>query len=391
MKILLAGGGSGGHVTPLKSIAESLGVLEGQHHKITVLTDRQFYPQTKLIFAGEEEVTIRRIFSGKLRRYGGKSLLWHFVHLPTLGKNLRDIIFLLLGFFQTFWFFLRNKPDVVFAKGGYVCVPIGLVTHLFGVRLIIHDSDTHPGLTNRFLARWAEVIATGAPCKYYSYDKSKMIYTGIPVSALLKKTSQHEQQDYKAAVGVQSTAPLLLVTGGGTGAQKLNDVVATIAPELLASGWQIVQVTGRGKDRAIRQKQSLLSTNQQRRWIIQEFVNLPPYILAADLVVSRTGASAMQEFANAQKPVITVPAPQVTGDHQAKNARMFSDANSVIVLREADIMNDPERLRIQIEQLLNDSKKRQMLAKNLYTNFAKLDAADRLAQLIANSASVVPL
>lgn len=383
MKILLAGGGSGGHVTPLKAIVEAIGESGGEH-SFVVMTDRVFYPQTKLLFA-QENVAIKRIFSGKLRRYSGKSILWHIVHIPTLFKNLRDFVLVGLGIIQSIHYFLWHRPDVVFAKGGYVCVPIGLAARILKVRLVIHDSDTHPGLANRFLARWAQVIATGMPTKYYTYAKSKMIYTGIPVSKLLQPISVSRQLEYKASIGGDSKRPLLLTTGGGTGAQKLNELIIYAAPELLSAGWQIVQITGVGKGQSALQAHSKLPHNQQNRWKIYEFVDLPPFILAADVIISRTGASAMQEFANAKKVVITIPAPQLPGDHQTKNARMFERAKSVVTLSEPATLDKPERIVEVVTQLFSDDTYRQSLARNLHTKFAKPEAAQMLAKIIVDT------
>ena len=104
MRILLVGGGSGGHVTPLRAISQSINSQSDELHDITLITDRKFYPQTKLLFAEEETVKLKKIYSGKFRRYPSHSFLWHVVHLPTLLKNIRDVLLLCVGFFQSIIF-----------------------------------------------------------------------------------------------------------------------------------------------------------------------------------------------------------------------------------------------------------------------------------------------
>lgn len=172
-QIILAGGGSGGHVTPLRAIYESLKNQSNEGMHVTVISDRRFFAQTKFLFSNHPEVQLKRIYSGKFRRYNSKSVAWHILHLPTLLKNLRDTALIVLGILQTILMFVWNKPDAVFCKGGYVCVPIGIAARIFGIPLIIHDSDTHPGLTNRLLSRWALKIGTGMPKEFYSYDDKK--------------------------------------------------------------------------------------------------------------------------------------------------------------------------------------------------------------------------
>jgi UDP-N-acetylglucosamine--N-acetylmuramyl-(pentapeptide) pyrophosphoryl-undecaprenol N-acetylglucosamine transferase len=377
-RILLAGGGSGGHVTPLRAIAAEL----GQEHEIVIMTDRRFVEQTRYLFQDQPQRTIRTIFSGKYRRYANKSFLWHITHAPTVLKNLRDITLILLGTVQSINYFLWHRPKVVFCKGGYVCVPIGIAAQLFKVPIIIHDSDTHPGLTNRLLSRWALKIATGMPSKYYQYDTQKMIYSGIPVAAAFLPVTSAQQRKAKLSTGFQPDKPLLLVTGGGTGAKELNNLIVRIAPTLLREGWQIAQVTGKQKDASVRAARETIEEALAKHWHIYDFTELLALVQAADVVVSRAGATAMQEYANAQKPVILVPSPYLTGGHQIKNAELFAEHDAAMVLDERLLVKDSHPLAAAISELGIDSKKRSAFAHRLHKNFAKPQATKELAQII---------
>lgn len=379
-RIILAGGGSGGHVTPLRVIAKEIAQAEADI-ELVVMTDRVFKDQTKFLFKDQPEIAIKPIFSGKYRRYSGKSLLWHITHLPTVLKNLRDIGLILLGTSQATWYFLRSRPDAVFCKGGYVCVPIGIAARLFRVPIIIHDSDTHPGLTNRFLSRWAAAIATGMPSKYYPYDPNKMTHSGIPVAAEYVPLNRAKRADRKQLAGF-SDAPLILVTGGSTGAQELNLLVTKIAPELLQQGYQIAQVTGRNKDKPVLAARRQLAAKQRTNWQVYDFTEMLPLIQAADVIVSRAGATAMQEAANARKAVILVPSPYLTGGHQLKNAALFEEYQAAKVLDERQLLKDPKQLLQAVQTLLEKPNEATRLATQLHENFAKPQAAAELAELI---------
>ena len=172
MKILAVGGGSGGHVTPVVAVLRELKARD-QSAEIRFWCDRKFAPQAKSIMHHfDDTIPVQPIFSGKLRRYHTLPL-WRQLLRPVtiVFPNLRDIFFVVCGFVQSFFKLLVWRPDVVFTKGGYVCLPVGLAAKILRIPLVIHDSDAHPGLTNRVLSRWATAIATGAPLEYYPYPK----------------------------------------------------------------------------------------------------------------------------------------------------------------------------------------------------------------------------
>lgn len=383
MKIVMAGGGSGGHVTPLKAVIQALQQqLKATELEVTVVTDKKFLNQSQQIFA-DQKVDLRVISAGKLRRYHGKGWWWHITHLPTIMSNLADLARIGWGSLQAIILLRRLRPQVIFCKGGYVCVPVGFAARLLKIPLLIHDSDTHPGLTNRMLAGWAQSIATGMPSKYYRYPVEKMTYTGIPVDQKLD-TAKTSSATFKKQAGFNSSDQVMLITGGSTGAERLNKIMTSVIPELLDQlpNLEIIHITGTNKAHPVKFVQSKLTKEQKQRWQIHEFVPLVPYILAADLVVTRTGASAMQEFANAHKAVITVPSPYLTGGHQLKNAAMFKEKQSVEVVDELKAQDNPTEIASLIKALLGDTEHRNQLATNLQHNFAKPNAARELAELI---------
>lgn len=382
MRIVLAGGGSGGHVTPLRAISKSLKVQAGGGLELTVISDRKFYQQTAFLFKDQKDVHLKRIYSGKFRRYNGKSLLWHLTDLPTLLSNLKDVFLIFFGIIQSVNYFLWHKPEVVFCKGGYVCVPVGIAARLFRVPLVIHDSDTHPGLTNRFLSRWALKIGTGMPPQYYQYPKEKMLYSGIPVQEGFTPLNKKEQAAAKEHLKLDPNKPLILVTGGGTGAKELNNLTVRNVETMLKKGWQIILLTGKGKAAVAQKTKQALPRDLKKDWKVEEFAEVLPLVLAADIIVSRAGATAMQEFANARKPVIVVPSPYLSGGHQLKNAAMLKENRAGVVLQEVDVKDDSDLLVRAIETLLNDSQQSTEFAETLHKKFAKPKASDEIAEVI---------
>lgn len=374
MRIVLAGGGSGGHVTPLKAIYDVLR-QEQPSAEVIVMTDTGFRGRTTEIFA-EDQVTVRTVLSGKYRRYHSKSLLWHLTHIPTLLANLRDLFLLGFGTLQMIVRFLLQRPDVVFCKGGFACVPVGIAARLYRVPLIIHDSDTRPGLTNRILSRWAHTIATGMPPEFYPYPKQKVIYTGIPVKAAFRPVGTRQQEEYKKELGLAPQRRLLLVTGGGNGSLPVNIKLSQGAQQLLEDDWSIVLLAGHGKAKTALSARAGLPKKLQQQWQIEEFADMTPRLLAADVIVARSSASTIQECANAQKTVVGIPSPHL--DDQKQNADFFERESAIIALDETALSDDGKDFVAAVERAALNTA----LATQLHTKFAKPSASQEIARLI---------
>jgi UDP-N-acetylglucosamine--N-acetylmuramyl-(pentapeptide) pyrophosphoryl-undecaprenol N-acetylglucosamine transferase len=382
MKIVAAGGGSGGHVTPTLAVLAELKRLSPDL-EIAFITDRGFGRQAKeLISRSPLEIRLKRISAGKLRRYHKVHLLRQLLDVRTVYKNIRDLFLVGFGLIESVVFLLRTKPDVVFTKGGFVCLPVGLAARLLHIPLVIHDSDTRPGLTNRILARYAVVIGTGAPKEFYSYPDGRTHYVGIPVSREFKVLSEKQQQQCKAKLGLHDiTKPLLVVTGGGLGARNINRAIVTLAPHLVDKV-AILHITGQQNYEEV-----LRSAPEHIDYLIRPFISgLAMAFGAADVVVTRAGATTMIELAAMAKAVVIIPSPHLAGGHQLKNASMFDNVNAAVVLQEEDIILDQRLLLKALADLFAHPEKRQKLGKQLQ-RFAKPDAALDMAALIAEAAA----
>lgn len=327
--------------------------------------------------AFEPGLPVQRIVAGKLRRYNHLTL-WQQLTWPSLMlKNIRDGFLVVAGIVQSFFKLIIWRPDVIFTKGGFVCLPVGLAAHLLRIPLVIHDSDAHPGLTNRVLSRWATTIATGAPLEYYHYDTSRSHYVGIPVDSAFRPLNDIEQRDAKIKWGIDPNRPLLVVTGGGLGAQRVNDlIVKTLAR--LEKTISVVLVSGAGQYDELKEE---VPHNHEQFQLHPFVTGMSSLLGAADIVVSRAGATTLLELAALEKPTILIPNAKLTGGHQLKNAAVYAEKNAVVVLNEDSVEQQPQLLVDTVNDLLDNAKTTAAMAARFH-EFSRPDAAKDMAQLI---------
>lgn len=329
------------------------------------------------------QVEVRAIVSGKLRRYHGVSLAKQLADIPTLLQNIRDVFAVGIGFLQSFFSLLVWRPDVIFTKGGFVCLPVGMAARLLRIPLVIHDSDAHPGLTNRILAKWASKIATGAPLENYNYPKSISQYVGIPISRDFRPFTSQEKQEAKAELGLPDIKkPLVVVTGGGLGAKRINDAMAVIGKSLLQKA-SVVHISGK-----LQYEELHRSVPQSADYILQPFIDnskMATTLGAADVVVTRAGATTLLELAALGAATIIVPNKKLTGGHQVKNAKVYQDAKAAAVIDEDLLVDEPRLLEKRIVKLLETPELRHKVGERMRT-FAKPDAASDVAEMVINAA-----
>lgn len=326
-----------------------------------------------------DSVSVSVIVSGKLRRYHSVSIWEQLRHpLSIVLPNIVDVGKVLVGTVQVFCKLIWWRPDVVFAKGGFVCLPIGFAAHILRIPLVIHDSDAHPGLTNRILSRWATVIGTGAPLEYYSYPAAKAQYVGIPVTADLAPPTELQQKELKQKLGFATDRPLVVVTGGGLGAVRVNNAVAEALPQLLVDS-SVALICGQAQYGELRER---LGQNTGDFQLYAFVGNMHEFMAAADVVVSRAGMTALAELAALARPTIVVPNVYLTGGHQVKNAAVYADSDAAIILDET--MPEDGGLARAIGGLLASDERRQELSRHIHT-FAKPDAARHMAELVLKS------
>lgn len=373
----MTGGGTGGHITPILAVAHELKKLD---------------PSIKTIYVGEKGSNfasltkdhqaidnVYKISAGKLRRYHGDSWIKRIFDINSNIKNIRDMFKVIIGVIQAWLILGKVKPDVVFLKGGFVGVPIGLAAAFRRIPIVTHDSDAMPGLANRLVSRWAKAHATALDAKYYKYPKDKIYPVGVLVEQNYQPVNDIEQAKLKQSLGINPKKLVLLITGGSSGAERINIAIVKIINKILDKHPDLFVIHQVGKG-----KTNVYNNFTHNRLKVLEFMYpMYTYTGAADLIITRAGANAIAEFGTQGKACIVIPNPDLTGGHQTHNAELLAQQGSALVLTEEYLSKNNNALENAIELLLNDEVKRRELANKLQSNTIK-NAGKKLAELLLN-------
>ena len=394
MKILVVGGGSGGHITPVLAVIREILNLRSRS-KIEFWTDPKYFKNvTRLTteLGVSTHIDVHRIPAGKFHRYAGWEFKDFFIHLDI---TIKEIIFgNFFGFFKflggilvSFAHFVskKSRPDIIFLKGGYVCLPVGLVARLFRVPYIIHESDTVAGLANRLLMKHAKYVAFGMPISEETKTAHEnYIWTGIPVGPEFKAVTPARVVSLKKAFSFNPDKPLVVITGGSQGSENLNDTTRLILPELL-------KFTSVGLVAGRKHYEDMIDLKDYENWDhaslesnfrMWEFNNTMDELMgAADVVVSRAGATTITELAALKKAIILVPFEVLPGSHQLRNAERLSEVGAAVMVKDSDMLKNPNTLLEEIKHLIRSPKTRAEMADRLHEE-SRPDAAVRLAKLI---------
>jgi UDP-N-acetylglucosamine--N-acetylmuramyl-(pentapeptide) pyrophosphoryl-undecaprenol N-acetylglucosamine transferase len=384
--IVLTGGGSGGHITPLLAVAAEIKRVQPNSHLIYIGQQGDNLADIPKSDKNIDEAFFVR--AGKFRRFHGEGMK-QALDIPTLIKNARDFIYVNIGFWQCRSLLKKIQPDIIFVKGGFIGVPVGLAAANLHLPYLTHDSDAIPGLANRIIGRWASVHAVALPADIYSYPSDTTVSTGIPLQAGFVPVNAELITKYRQEIDVPKAAKLLFVIGGGLGAQRVNTAISEALPHLLSEfpDLYVVQSVGRANEAEIKQfyAQNLGELEQGRVKVFGYLNDVYRYSGAADVVVTRAGATNLAEFALQGKACVIIPNPFLTSGHQLKNADYLAAKEAATVIDEIDLIDDPNRLSKQLSDLLRDSAMRKQLSKNI-AEFAKPDATRDLASLIIEQA-----
>ena len=318
MKIVLCGGGTGGHITPSLSIAHEI-KRQNPHCKIVYVADRggKFAELT----ANQTEIDeVKTIYAGKFRRYHGEPWLTRLKDYKTNLLNIRDFFRVNAGIVQSFFWLGKAKPNVIFLNGGFVSLPVGLAAAVRKIPYITHDWDAIASLANKMVGKWAVFNATGMPSDNYSYSKHKIRFVGIPVAKEYQPVDLNARNEFRKAIGVPENAKMILITGGSLGAVKLNKILIEIIEPLLKTfgDLYIFHQVGKGNTKIYD------GLKPDKRLRVVEFIpDMYKYSGAADLVIARAGATSIAELAVQGKPTIFIPNPFLTGGQQSKNAEQL--------------------------------------------------------------------
>lgn len=374
-RIILTGGGTGGHITPLLAVAHELKKIDPDCYIIYIGERNGKYAS---MLTGNTEINeVHSIFAGKFRRYHRESWLRRALAVRTNLLNLRDFIYFVLGTIQSMVLIRRLKPDSVLLKGGFVGVPVGLASAFWRKKIITHDSDTMPGLANRLVSRWAKFHATGMPPEYYNYPAKSMRYVGVLVGSDYQAVTPEQQIKFKEELGLSSDNRVVLVTGGSGGSANINKAVRAILPKLFEAypDLYLIHQVGIGKGGIYE------GYSHDRLQVYELLKPMYKYTGASDAVITRAGANTMAELGIQGKACVVIPNPLLTGGHQLKNGEFLASKEAALIIDEKNMKQDANVLFEAVCKLLDDDELRRKFGSNLQV-LAVPDAAHKLAGLL---------
>lgn len=371
MKIVLTGGGTGGHFYPLIAIAQALHDEARRNHyiepEIHYISDKASDPG--ILF--DNKMIFHKIKTGKMRTYFSPLNIFDwFGTFFALPKALITLF--------------RIYPDVVFSKGGYAAFPTLFAARLLGIPVVIHDSDSVPGRVNKWSGKFAKKIALTYPEAAQFFDEEKVAWTGNPIRQQIMQAGGDGAHEF---LGLKENIPTILILGGSQGAEFINEAVLEILPELLEK-FQVIHQTG---EKNIEKTKSLLDVVLLNK-SLQTYYHPKPFLNdletkmsagVADIVITRAG-STLLEIAQWGIPAIIIPITDSHGDHQRQNAFNYAHNTGSIVIEENNLTSSV--LMEEIERLFDNEKERNIIRERS-KQFAKPEAArliaDELMKIIA--------
>lgn len=355
--IILSGGGSGGPVTPLLAIAKELAVDNFNLVFVGTKTGPEKSMVASFNLPGNKKLKFIPLPAGKLRRY----FSFH---------NFSDLLKILLAFILSFSLLRRERPSLIISAGGFVSVPLVWAARLKNIPIIIHQQDVRPGLANKLMAPAARLITVSFEKSLRDYG-SKAVWIGNPIATLENKAEAIK--NIKEKYRLLDTKPLILVTGGATGAAALNDLIAEAKTEIIEFA-QIIHITGKGK-------LPLTPVNPNQVSDYQVFELLSPadvfqLMAAANLVISRCGLATLTELCELAKPAILIPIPK---SQQEDNAIIFKRLNAALVLSQTELRADD--FVAEIKNILSNSELQAKLSSNI-SKVMKRHASETMVALI---------
>jgi UDP-N-acetylglucosamine--N-acetylmuramyl-(pentapeptide) pyrophosphoryl-undecaprenol N-acetylglucosamine transferase len=360
LKVLIAGGGTGGHINPGLAIAKYIKEKEPDSEITFAGTKKGL--ETKLVpregFA-LETITVRG-FKRKLS-------------LDTLIA-LKELI---QSFFQASKLLKRLKPDVVIGTGGYVCGPVLYMAAKRGIPTLIHESNAFPGITNRLLEKHVNYVAISfKDAEKHFKNKSKLVLTGNPVRQELLNS---DRQDVLSKLEIAEDKPLIVAMGGSRGARKINETIADMLNNYFKGEFNLIFATGEAQFDDINSTIKINPKYENMVRVVPYIYNVDQVYVASDLMICRAGAITISELQTMGIPSILIPSPYVTANHQEHNARSLERDGGAVVILENEL--NAEILYEQICNLISNKDLLKKMAKNAARNRVT-DSVEKIYHLV---------
>ena len=337
-RFIISGGGTGGHIYPAVAIANEL---------------KSRFPEAEFLFVGaKDKMEMQKV---PQEGYAIKGLWIAGIQRKITLDNAMFPLKLTSSLLNSFKIIKNFKPDVVIGTGGFASGAVLKVASMLGIPTVIQEQNSYPGITNKLLAKKANKICVAYENLERFFPKDKMILTGNPVRQdLINEASKSEAVAY---FKLDANKKTLLVLGGSLGARRINQLIEKELDFLLSQNIQIIWQCGK------------LYLNDYSKYNEKDNVQVVAFIdrmdlvyAAADVVISRSGASSVSELCIVGKPTIFIPSPNVAEDHQTKNAKAISDKNGAILIKESELETQFETI---FSDLISNESKQLELSQNI--------------------------
>lgn len=367
LKVLLTGGGTGGHIYPALALADRLKEINPDTEFLYIGTDRglenRVVPEHGLPFKAINIEGFKRKLNLQGIKYNLNSINLFLSSLKTSKKIIKEF-----------------APDVVIGTGGYVCAPVCYNASKMNIPTIIHEQNSVAGITNKFLARYVDHIAIcfEEAREQFGKYKDKVVFTGNPRA---QEVAGITGNDELGKLGLDDSIPSLVMFGGSRGAGKINDTFVQSYNELAKKDYQVLFVTGNMHFNALNEELVKIygSELKPKNIFIKPYIkNMPKVFADIDLVVGRSGATTLAEITALGIPSVLIPSPNVTEDHQTKNAMSLVSKEAAILIKEEELTVSSLVGRLD-ELMHNETKRKNMAAQS--KKIGQPRAADSLIQL----------
>jgi len=351
IRLLLTGGGTGGHLFPAVATAQEF---------------LKQMPETEVLFVG----TKRKVDTKSLGNYGfaSASILCHGLKGKSPLELLKAVAVLPVSYIQALRLIRRFKPDIIFGVGGYVTGPVVAAGKSLGIPVVIHEQNSVPGLANRKLAGLADKVCLSLPGSGTEFPAEKILYTGNPVRSKILALAEKP-------VSRKSTKRTLLILGGSQGAQAVNTMVTEALCSFSDTDLAKIRVIHQTGERDEEQVRSAYQKRGIEAQVAGFFTEMHEIYGQADMLISRAGATTLSEIAVLGKPAILIPYPYAADNHQEKNGQYYVSGGGAVQFVQKELTAD--LLAVTLQELMNDEEKLAAMGAAM-KRLAFPDAAERI-------------
>ena len=389
-RIVLTGGGSGGHTFPLIAVLRKIKQLSQDRNlpiEVIYVGPNDF----TLNYIKKEGIEIKPLTTGKIRRS---------LNPFDILNNFLDIFKTIIGIFQAIIYLYLIMPDLVFSKGGFGSFPVVFSSIIFFIPLYLHESDAEVGLANRLSLKFCRRIFVSFENTLNFLPANKVKLVGNPIREELFYKEEIDKVSLKKSLGIDEKRPLLTILGGSLGAQHINDLILDSLPRLIEE-LEIIHQTGENDYERVKREADIVFKEIIGSEINKGFYHILPFIeenltmkgvfnlkdiyFLSDLIVSRAGSGLIFEIAQSGKPSIIIPIPYSPKDHQRKNAYEYQKSGAAVVIEEKNLQ--PNIFVDLVFQIIKDEKRKKEMSEAAL-KFAKPNASSEIAEELISSLSL---